>query len=135
MRAPAKKGRAGGPRKDDLTLPPYSTPSVLDTSGMPPDSAVLAPGYVERTIERARELPVCPTCGIHPLELVLLREELHGLVVGMRDYRRILVVALKHTTPAPVGDPGARRCEGCGEEIGTSVVPGYCIRCRPGGGS
>ncbi len=133
MRRPVdrRKSSAGGPRNDDLALPPYSTPSVLDTSGMPPDGAVEAPGYAERTLERARELPICPTCGIHPMELVLLREELHGLVVGMRDYRRVLVVALERTTAALAGDLLTVRCEACGEEIGTSVVPGYCIRCRP----
>ncbi len=102
---------------------------------MPPDGAAAAPGYAERTIERARELPICPTCGIHPMDVLLLHEGLHDLVVEMREYRRMLAEALERTTAWLAGDPLTVRCEACGEEIGTSVVPGYCIRCRPGGGS
>ncbi len=137
MRRPAdrRKSSAGGLRNDDLTLPPDSTPSVLDTSGMPPDGAAAAPESAERTIERARELPICPTCGIRLMDVVLLHEELHDLVVEMREYRRGLAAALERTRAALAVDPLTVRCEACGEEIGTSVVPGYCIRCRPGGGS
>ncbi len=133
MRRPVdpRKNSADGPRKDDLTLPPDSTPPVLDTSGMPPPIAAGALEHAELIIAQARELPICPTCGIHPIEVVRLYEELRDLVGEIREYRRVLAEALERTTAAPAGYPLMVRCEACGEEIGTSVVPGYCIRCRP----